>query len=91
MLGFGAADTIGTTTVAEGRRIATFTTYDATGAETAGWGAFGTLGSGSVTVTKLTATSVSGTFTFSLAPFTAATSPKAVTNGAFNVDFLDIK
>ncbi len=50
--------------------------------------AFGTGGSGTITVTTLTATRVSGTFSF-VAPALSggATGSKTVTNGSFDVEF----
>lgn len=50
--------------------------------------AFGTGGSGAITVTTLSATRVSGTFSF-VAPATAggAAGNKTVTNGSFDIEF----
>jgi hypothetical protein len=52
------------------------------------WSASGVQGSGSVTITAISATSVSGTFTFT-AVIQGAGSPetRTATNGAFTVDF----
>ena len=46
-------------------------------------------GTGSVTISELTATNVSGSFAFTAVPLagTAATSNKVVTEGSFNVKF----
>jgi len=53
------------------------------------WGATFAGGSGSITVTSLTASRAQGTFTFTAnaSPGTAATGTKAVTNGQFDVRF----
>lgn len=55
----------------------------------AGWQAAITLGSGSVTVTSISATGAKGTFQFTAGPVpgTAATGNKVVTAGAFDVTF----
>lgn len=53
------------------------------------WQAASTLGSGSVTVTTLTATGATGTFSFTLVANggSGASGNKVVTNGAFNLTF----
>jgi len=58
-------------------------------ATSASWAADFTKGSGTVTLTSLTSTTVSGTFAFTLAPVagTAATGGRTVTAGAFNINF----
>ncbi len=55
----------------------------------AGWQAAITLGSGSFTVTSISATGAKGTFQFTAGPVpgTAATGNKVVTAGAFDVTF----
>jgi len=54
---------------------------------TIGWQAVGTTGSGTLTISSLTATSASGTFSFVLAPVGGSASNKTITNGTFNVTF----
>ncbi|HKT78788.1 MAG TPA: hypothetical protein VJP86_01115 [Vicinamibacterales bacterium] len=55
---------------------------------TSGWHANSATGSGSVTITTLTAHNAVGTFTFSLpAQGPPATGTKSITNGSFNVTF----
>lgn len=53
------------------------------------WGVTGLGGTGTLTVTSISATGAQGTFSFTGAatPGTAATGTKAVTNGQFNVKF----
>jgi hypothetical protein len=56
------------------------------------WGAAGNLGSGTLTVTSLTSTGASGTFSFSAPPAPGAsagqaTGTKVVTNGSFTAQF----
>jgi hypothetical protein len=50
---------------------------------TVGWLAAGPLGSGTVTVSTLTPTSATGTFSFTLVPNSGSGSNKVVTNGTF--------
>ena len=91
LFGFDLPDRIGTTSVGPGSVLsATFGTSDSTGAPSAVWSAWGTSGSGSVTVTTLTSTRTSGTFFFNLAPDDGATGIKVVTKGVFNVGFIVI-
>jgi hypothetical protein len=49
------------------------------------WLAGPTIGSGSITVTSLTATAVTGTFTLTLGPTAAAAGIRTITNGVFDV------
>jgi Family of unknown function (DUF6252) len=60
-----------------------------TAGSAASWLSGPSLGTGSVTITSLTSTSASGTFTLTLAPSagSGATGNKALTNGVFNVTF----
>ncbi len=53
----------------------------------AGWQAGVGIGSGTITISSLTSTTVSGTFSFSVAPVqgTGASGTKSVTDGAFNL------
>jgi hypothetical protein len=52
---------------------------------TTGWSTISPLGSGAVTVTSLTATRATGTFSFVMAPNTGAPAPlKTVSNGSFD-------
>jgi hypothetical protein len=44
-------------------------------------------GTGTLTITQLSATGVAGTFSFTAVPLAGATGDKAVTAGAFNVTF----
>jgi hypothetical protein len=44
-------------------------------------------GGGMITLTTLTATGVSGTFSFEMAPQAPATGTKSITNGVFNITF----
>jgi hypothetical protein len=52
-----------------------------------GWHALGTIGSGTLTLSTLTATGASGTFSFVLAASDGSSSTRTITNGAFNVKF----
>ena len=54
---------------------------------TIGWQAVGTTGSGTLTISSLSATGASGTFSFVLAPVGGAGATKTVTNGTFSVTF----
>ena len=49
------------------------------------WAASGNIGNGSVTITSLTATNVTGTFAFTLAK--SGSPNKSITNGTFNMNF----
>jgi hypothetical protein len=51
------------------------------------WTANVVSGTGTVTINTLTATAVSGTFSFGLVPQAPATGTKTVTNGVFNITF----
>jgi hypothetical protein len=53
------------------------------------WATFRPDAGGTITVTALTSSSASGTFSLTLQPLTAtgATAPKTVTNGVFDVKF----
>ena len=52
------------------------------------WTSIGAGSSGTITLTTLTTTGASGTFSFNLLPLGApATGTKVVTNGVFNVTF----
>jgi hypothetical protein len=81
--------------------VGTYTVSAATGATVAGslaqvgvdvpllqWNANFTAGSGTVTLTTLTATGASGTFSFNLVHIvTASTGTRVITDGVFNVNF----
>jgi hypothetical protein len=55
---------------------------------TGSWAANSLQGSGTVTITSLTATAVSGTFAFSMLPASGtATVARSLTNGAFTINF----
>jgi hypothetical protein len=84
IVGFGAVAKTGTTSVGLGS--GTNGTVQQNGR---GWHAMLTNGSGSVTITTLTASGASGTFSFTMVPLpnTGATGNRVVTNGAFNVTF----
>jgi hypothetical protein len=72
---------VGTQTVASNQVVGTYVT-----SPTVGWLAAGPSGSGTVTISSLTATSATGTFSFVMVPNTGGVSPtKVVTDGAFNV------
>ena len=51
------------------------------------WAANAIQGSGTITVTTLSATGASGTFSFNLVADAPATGTKTITNGAFNITF----
>ena len=51
------------------------------------WGTDGTGGSGTLTLSTLTSTSASGTFSGTLGPAAGTTGTRVVTNGVFNVGF----
>ena len=59
------------------------------GTTNASYAADFTKGSGSLTITSLTSTAVTGTFTFTLNAVanTAASGTRTITNGAFNINF----
>ena len=58
------------------------------GITTGSWAADFTKGSGTIALTSLTATSVTGTFAFTLAAAsTGATGTKSVSSGTFNINF----
>lgn len=83
MFGFGADARIGTTSY--GPASSVVATFNTKGGQPGSWAAFGSLGSGSVTITTLSAASASGHFVFTLAPLAGATTGKLITEGAFNV------
>ena len=87
-LRFFTAARVGTETI--GRSSTTgigYATVNA-GLVTAVWAATPTLGSGTLTITTLTATGATGTFAFTASPLSgSATGSKVVTNGTFNVTF----
>jgi hypothetical protein len=59
-----------------------------TGVPTLQWNADGGAGSGTITLSTLTSTGASGTFSFNLVHIvTASTGTRAITNGAFNITF----
>jgi hypothetical protein len=71
---------VGTETVASNQVGGLYVT-----SPTTGWSTLSPLGSGTVTVTSLTATRATGTFSFVMAPNTGAPGPlKTVTNGSFD-------
>jgi hypothetical protein len=71
---------VGTQTVGSGSAVGTYVT-----SSTVSWVAAGPTGSGTVTVSSLTATSAEGTFSFVMFSNAAGTGPtKVVTDGAFN-------
>jgi hypothetical protein len=51
------------------------------------WSASAVQGSGSITLTTLSSTGTSGTFSFNLLAIAPATGTKTITNGAFNITF----
>ena len=65
------------------------TLYVVTGGTSQGWFAGPAFGSGTITITALSATGASGTFTFNLVPVagTGASGNKSITQGVFNVRF----
>jgi hypothetical protein len=82
--------------------VGTYTVSAATGATVAGsldqtsttaptllqWNANFTFGSGTITLSSLTATAASGTFSFNLVHIaTASTGTRVITNGVFNITF----
>ena len=71
------------------KSIGTYTLSNNKGAASASYGDSGTLyldTTGTITVSSLTATSITGTFSFSGAnPFSTPNSTKSITNGQFNV------
>jgi hypothetical protein len=84
-VGFAVATTApGTFTIAATANVNALLTV--TGSTT-GWQAVGTTGSGSLTISTLTANSASGTFSFVLAPLGGTGGNKNVSNGTFNVTF----
>ena len=85
-IGFGFAATApGTYSVASGNNTAGNATYTKSGQ---GWASALAGGSGSVTLTTLTANHVVGTFSFNAAPSSSgATGIIQVTNGQFNITF----
>jgi hypothetical protein len=70
---------VGTQTVASNLVVGSFVT-----SSTMSWLAAGPMGSGTVTVATLTATSALGTFSFVMPPNPGVTGTKVVTNGTFN-------
>jgi hypothetical protein len=66
-----------------GQLVGTLTAHTAVSA-TDGWLAAGPSGSGSLTISTLTSTGATGTFSFVLTPNVATGSNRIVTNGAFN-------
>jgi hypothetical protein len=90
-IAFAAPAAVGTATVFLGSAVS-FTAQNTNGsAVTGAWGAGGQFGSGTLTITSLTSTSASGTFSFTgvVTPGspTGTTGTKAVTNGAFTANF----
>ena len=85
-VGFGASMIQGTGTQTFGPTSAANGGVTAT---TMSWGANSFQGSGSVTLTTLTATRAAGTFTFTAPALTAGSSPstRVVTSGVFDVTF----
>lgn len=71
---------VGTHTVASNQVVGSYAM-----SSTVGWLAAGPVGSGTVTISSLTATSAEATFSFVMTPNTAGAAPnKVVTDGAFN-------
>ncbi len=89
----GATQTLGFATVATGP--GTFAIGGPAGANAllaigstgASWNAAVSRGSGSITISTLSATGATGTFSFVLAPNTGSTTSKTVTEGRFDVKF----
>lgn len=52
--------------------------------EDAGWAAYGANGTGTITIKSISSTSVTGTFSFTLVPYGAASGSKVIGEGAFN-------
>jgi hypothetical protein len=70
---------VATQTVAGGQVVGSYIT-----SPTVSWLAAGPMGSGTVTVTSLTATSAIGTFSFTMPPNPGASGTKSITDGTFN-------
>lgn len=72
-----------------GATSGTNASYTMTGGQALAWQAVSTLGSGSIEIETLTATSASGTFHFELPAVTSsgATGTKSITSGKFDVKF----
>lgn len=91
-INFAGPAAVGTTTVSLASAL-TMNVLTTTGTTVIGsWGAAGNLGSGTLTVTSLTSTGASGTFSFSAPPAPGgsggqATGTKVVTNGSFTAQF----
>ena len=89
---FAAPAAVGTVTVFLGSAIS-FNVITTTGSTVIGsWAAAGQFGSGTLTITSLTSSGASGTFSFSAPPAPAgsggqATGTKVVTNGIFTARF----
>jgi hypothetical protein len=83
-LALGTPQSTGTFSIGPGSLVTA--NMSVIGAGSGGWLAFATQGSGTVTVSALTATGASGTFNFVMVSTTGGPS-KTVTNGAFDVTF----
>jgi hypothetical protein len=89
-LGVAVPPVVGTYTVgpATGATVAGSLDQDDTGAPVLQWNADGGAGSGTVTLSRLTSTGASGTFSFTLVHIvTASTGTKVIRNGVFDVTF----
>ncbi len=91
-LGWGVtASAPGTYAIPSGANNALLQYFTPAGVSTAAWTATNAQGSGTITITSLTANSATGTFTLTVLPASnpgpAGTGTKAITAGTFNITF----